>query len=198
MAINLKTLSKTRVLEVDMEVIAGYYETNNFLLNPATGYTPSVYDMVVLNDVSGEHELLDLDEFYIVDESITLVASTADLTYAIDYVTKVTNDAGDTVYTPSVDYIVSEGGKAVTALGTGSIGATDTIKVTYSANIGKEIVGMILEEPVNNNTLMYTKSEMDGYINIDKVSSKGGVDNLDADNKKFLIDALRKINITAK
>jgi len=194
MSISKNTLSKTKLYELDMEVVAGKFRADNFLLNPETGYTPEVYDIVVLNTISGEHEKLNLDEQYIVDEAVTLIATTIDLANAVAGIAKVTDDPATTVYTPGTDYTVTLGSKAI--VGLGSIGATDDLLVTYEAITGKEIVGMILEVPSsNNNVLMYTKSEEDGYLNLDKVFAKGGVENYDADNKKYFIQALKKLEI---
>jgi len=48
-----------------------------------------------------------------------------------DGTVKVTNEAGDTTYTVTTDYTVNNTNGVVTRTSTGSIGATDTVKVTY-------------------------------------------------------------------
>ena len=172
-----------------------YIRSFNLQGNLDTGYTPALYDLLYRTS-AGKFKKFDGDDILISEESVTLVASTKQLANNNDInVVKVTDSPETQTYVYGTDYTFTEDG-VITALGGGSIGATDTILVTYTHTPAGAGVQGLLEEydgtTYENNVLVeLTEGEVDlEKVNTDNATSTYVIDYLIAKLKLMNINVL--------
>jgi len=120
------------------------------------------------------HKLLDVDDFYIEAEAITLIASVGTTANGFIKNVIVTDDPATTTYTANTDYTFDAMTGVVTALGGGAIGSTDDILVTYEYDTDNtRVEGVLLSVNLDNYMMKLTKDD-GAQINLDEV----GIDNL--------------------
>jgi len=139
------------------------------------------------------HKKLDVDDFYVEAEEITLVSSAGTTANGFINNVIVTNAAATTTYTANTDYTYNSMTGLITRLSTGSIGATDDILVTYEYETDQaKIEGLLLSVNLDNYLMKLTKDD-GAQINLDEV----GIDNLPSTviGRAVVVEYLRKQGI---
>jgi len=139
------------------------------------------------------HKKLDVDDFYIEDEEITLVTSAGTTANGFIKNVIVKNSAGTTTYVANTDYTFDSMTGVITALGGGSIGATDDILVTYQFDTDNtRVEGLLLSVDLDNYLMKLTKDD-GAQINLDEV----GISNLPTSviGRSVVVEYLREQGI---
>lgn len=154
-------------------------------LDLKSGYTPATGDVITLNTLTDKHQRYDGAFAAVVDESITLAASAGQTTNVVNVVIKkVTDSPETTTYVEGTDYTFDKNGN-ITALGGGSIGATDTILVSYDyEGASQKMVGVLTKYDTTTLENLVITETAGGFVNVDEL----GYDNAAT---SALVDVLR-------